>query len=113
AITWQDMLAQGESISPEAVQDPFASLRPTDPIGILYTSGTTGFPKAATLSHRNLLLNVYYGGLCPALTEQDRVCIPVPLFHCFGCVLGTLMCAVHGSAMVIPAESFDPAATLD
>ena len=65
------------------------------------------------LSHRNLLLNVFYGGQCQALTEHDRICIPVPFYHCFGCVLGTMMAVVHGAAMVVPAESFDPAATLD
>jgi fatty-acyl-CoA synthase len=113
AISWQDLMAHGESVSSDAVRAVTAQLQATDPINIQYTSGTTGFPKAAMLSHRNLLLNVYHGGLCQALTEQDRVCIPVPFYHCFGCVLGTLMCAVHGSAMVIPAESFDPAATLD
>ena len=82
------------------------SLKPTQPINIQYTSGTTGFPKAATLSHRNLLLNAYYVGGCQRFTADDRICIPVPFYHCFGCVLGTLACAVYGAAMIVPAEYF-------
>jgi fatty-acyl-CoA synthase len=78
-----------------------------------YTSGTTGFPKGALLSHRNLLLNAFYSGECQRLTAEDRVCIPVPFYHCFGCVLGTLASVVHGAAMVVPADYFDPARTLD
>ena len=84
-----------------------ASSSPNQPINIQYTSGTTGFPKAATLSHRNLLLNGYYTGMCQAFTADDRVCIPVPFYHCFGCVLGTITSVVHGAAMVVPAESFN------
>ncbi len=112
-MSWQDFLNAGDSIPREAVQTAHAHLRPLDPINIQYTSGTTGFPKAATLSHRNLLCNVFYSGACQKLSEQDRICIPVPFYHCFGCVLGTLMAAVYGAAMVVPAESFDPKATLD
>ncbi len=98
----------------EQVQRRFAEhLEPTDAINIQYTSGTTGFPKAAMLSHRNLLLNVFYSGACQALSQCDRICIPVPFYHCFGCVLGTLMVVVYGAAMVVPAESFDPSSTLD
>ena len=82
-------------------------------VNIQYTSGTTGFPKAAMLSHRNLLLNAYYVGDCQKLTAQDRLCIPVPFYHCFGCVLGTLACAVHGTAMIIPAEYFQAEATIN
>jgi fatty-acyl-CoA synthase len=85
---------------------------PDDVVNVQYTSGTTGFPKGAMLTHRNLLMNAYHVGRRMAFTERDRLCIPVPFYHCFGCVMGTLMCAVHGSTMVVPAESFDPLATL-
>jgi fatty-acyl-CoA synthase len=110
-ITWDEMLARGETVGEElaAVE---SQLKPSQPINIQYTSGTTGFPKAATLSHRNLLLNGYYAGMCQALTADDRICIPVPFYHCFGCVLGTITAVVYGAAMVIPAESFDAEATL-
>ncbi|MGH7127395.1 MAG: AMP-binding protein, partial [Planctomycetaceae bacterium] len=80
---------------------------------IQYTSGTTGFPKGAMLTHRNLLLNAYHIGDCQKITHEDRICVPVPFYHCFGCVLGVLCCAVYGAAMVVPAEYFDPEQTLD
>jgi fatty-acyl-CoA synthase len=83
-----------------------------DPINIQYTSGTTGFPKGATLSHHNILNNGYFIGEGCRYTEQDRVCIPVPFYHCFGMVLGNLACTTHGAAIIIPAAGFDPAATL-
>ena len=83
-----------------------------DPINIQYTSGTTGFPKGATLSHHNILNNGYFIGEGCEYTEQDRVCIPVPFYHCFGMVLGNLACTTHGAAIIIPAAGFDPAATL-
>src|SRR5262249_46720474 len=76
------------------------------------TSGTTGFPKGAMLTHRNILLNAYHIGQRMAFTAEDRLASPVPFYHCFGCVMATLMCIVHGAAMIVPAESFDPLATL-
>ena len=112
-ITFADLSRRGEIVSHAALNDATDSLSPSDAINIQYTSGTTGFPKAATLSHRNLLMNVYYSGSCLRLTAEDRICIPVPFYHCFGCVLGTLMAAAYGSAMVVPAESFNPTLTLD
>jgi len=83
-----------------------------DPINIQYTSGTTGFPKGATLTHHNILNNGYFVGALLGYTERDRVCIPVPLYHCFGMVLGNLAATSHGACMVYPAEVFDPLATL-
>ena len=112
-IGWSDFLQLGERISPDALSAREAELLPGDPINIQYTSGTTGFPKGATLTHRNLLLNAYYIGDCQSFTERDRICIPVPFYHCFGCVLGTLCAALYGSAMVIPHEYFQPQATLE
>ena len=111
AISWDELLerGRGESIDWPAVE---TSLQFDQPINIQYTSGTTGFPKAATLSHRNLLMNAFYIGACQRMSADDRICIPVPFYHCFGCVLGTLCSAVYGAAMIIPADSFNPAATL-
>src|SRR5262249_28084283 len=77
-----------------------------------FTSGTTGMPKGAMLTHRNVLMNAFYTGDRLRYTADDRVCVPVPFYHCFGCVLGTLVCAVYGSALVVPAPSFDAGATL-
>ncbi|MFF9114697.1 AMP-binding protein [Streptomyces massasporeus] len=96
--------------TPDAV---YAELSCDDPINIQYTSGTTGFPKGATLSHHNILNNGYFVGESIAYTEQDRICIPVPFYHCFGMVMGNLAATSHGACMVIPAPSFDPKATLD
>jgi len=88
-------------------------LQPDDAINIQFTSGTTGLPKGATLSHFNILNNGYFVGRALHLSELDRVCIPVPLYHCFGMVLGNLAALTHGAAMLYPAESFDPKATLE
>lgn len=112
-ITFDELCQRGEAVAPARLTAASARLKPSDAINIQYTSGTTGFPKAATLSHRNLLMNVFYSGSCLRLTADDRICIPVPFYHCFGCVLGTMMAAVYGAAMVVPAESFNPTHTLD
>ncbi|WP_336081477.1 AMP-binding protein [Nocardia sp. SSK8] len=90
-----------------------AGLSADDPINIQYTSGTTGFPKGATLSHHNILNNGYFVGELCGYTAADRVCVPVPYYHCFGMVMGNLAATSHGAAVVIPAPSFDPGATLD
>ena len=104
-------LADGEA--DEAVLAAAAAeLSPTDPINIQYTSGTTGFPKGATLTHRNILNNGYLVGEVCRYTNDDRICIPVPFYHCFGMVLGNLAAVTRGAAMVIPAEAFDPEKTL-
>ncbi|HEY2206772.1 MAG TPA: AMP-binding protein [Pseudonocardia sp.] len=89
-----------------------ATLSPDEPINIQYTSGTTGFPKGATLSHHNILNNGFFVGELCGYTEQDRICIPVPFYHCFGMVMGNLAATSHGAAMVIPAQGFDPSLTL-
>ena len=109
---WADLLAEGEGLPQEAVAERMATLDNNDPINIQYTSGTTGFPKGATLSHRNILNNGFFTTHLINFTEQDRLCIPVPFYHCFGMVMGNLGCTSHGSTMVIPAPGFDPAATL-
>ncbi len=96
----------------EALAAAGAALSPDDAINIQFTSGTTGFPKGATLTHRNILNNGYFTGRTIALTEADRICIPVPLYHCFGMVLGNLAALTSGAAMVYPGEAFDPAAVL-
>jgi len=110
--SWGGLFADGEGVSADDLAERTASLAPGDPINIQYTSGTTGFPKGATLSHRNILNNGYLVGEVCRYTEADRVCIPVPFYHCFGMVMGNLACSTHGAAMVIPAPGFDPALTL-
>ena len=112
SFSWEDFLQRGKTISSDQLRSAEAALSCCDPINIQFTSGTTGQPKGATLSHRNILLNAYYAGQCQAFTHQDRICIPVPLYHCFGCVLGTLFSVVHGTTMVFPAENFQAGATL-
>ncbi len=97
---------------PDPLPGRAAGLAFDDPINIQYTSGTTGFPKGATLSHHNILNNGFFIGEMCRYTEQDRVCIPVPFYHCFGMVLGNLATVTHGACIVIPAPGFDPAATL-
>lgn len=109
---WQDLLARAEEVTSEDVAAISAQLDPNDPINIQYTSGTTGYPKGATLSHRNILNNAYFVGAGCNYTEQDRVCVPVPFYHCFGMVMGTLGSTTHGATIVVPADAFDPEATL-
>ena len=109
---WDDLLTQAERVSHADLQARQAQCGPDDPINIQYTSGTTGNPKGATLTHHNILSNALHVGDCMEMDERDRLCIPVPFYHCFGCVMGTLNCVVHGSTMVIPAEHFDPLQTL-
>ncbi|MCV7172917.1 AMP-binding protein [Mycobacterium manitobense] len=105
-------LAQQQRVAVDAVRDRMAQLDNRDPINIQYTSGTTGFPKGATLSHRNILNNGYFATELINLGPQDRLCIPVPFYHCFGMVMGNLGCTAHGTTMVIPAPGFDPGLTL-
>lgn len=111
-MAWSELLQSGRSIEDSELDRIAATLKAGDPINIQYTSGTTGFPKAAMLSHRNILMNGWYITGCQNMTEQDRMCIPVPFYHCFGCVMGSLGAVTRGAAMVIPAEHFDPGATL-
>lgn len=107
---WQELA--GTSIDATALAQVAAALHARDPINIQYTSGTTGYPKGATLTHRNILNNGYLVGELLGYTEADRICLPVPLYHCFGLVMGSLAAASHGSAVVLPGPGFDPAATL-
>jgi fatty-acyl-CoA synthase len=111
-LSWSDFLTCADRIPSERLAEVEQRLQAADPINIQYTSGTTGRPKGAMLSHRNLLINAYYAGIRQRLDHTDRMCIPVPLYHCFGCVLGTLCALVHGAAMVFPAESFHAGETL-
>jgi len=109
---WDELLAQGDTVDEGELAAIEATLQFDDPINIQYTSGTTGFPKGATLSHHNILNNGFFIGEGLHYTPDDRVCIPVPFYHCFGMVLGNLAVTSHGSTMVIPAESYDPVATM-
>ncbi|NLU69920.1 AMP-binding protein [Streptomyces sp. HNM0574] len=109
---WDGLLASGKDADPAALAARQAALSSDDPVNIQYTSGTTGFPKGATLSHHNILNNGFFVGELCGYTERDRVCIPVPFYHCFGMVMGNLACTTHGSAMIVPAPSFEPAVTL-
>ncbi|MET9641203.1 AMP-binding protein [Streptomyces virginiae] len=109
---WDSLLERGRRGAPADLARAQAALSPDDAVNIQYTSGTTGFPKGATLSHHNILNNGFFVGELCHYTEQDRVCIPVPFYHCFGMVMGNLACTSHGAAMVIPAPAFDPVATL-
>jgi fatty-acyl-CoA synthase len=111
--SWEELLSAGEEVEPAALAERERGLDPDEAINIQYTSGTTGAPKGATLSHRNILNNGYLVGQGCRYTEEDRVCIPVPFYHCFGMVMGNLGAITHGACMVVPAPSFDAAATLE
>ncbi|MBV9047376.1 MAG: AMP-binding protein [Solirubrobacterales bacterium] len=113
APDWTELLDGCISIEPEELRRRSASLEFDDPINIQYTSGTTGAPKGATLTHHNILNNGYFVGEFCRYTENDRVCIPVPYYHCFGMVMGNLACTSHGACMVVPAPAFDAAAVLE
>ena len=112
SLEWEALIA-GDAHHQAGVENLRGQLNPDDPINIQYTSGTTGFPKGATLTHRNILNNGYFVGELQRLTEQDRMCIPVPFYHCFGMVMGNLACTSHGATMVIPSDGFDAARTLE
>jgi fatty-acyl-CoA synthase len=109
---WQELLAQGDAVTDADLDKRMASLSPDDPINIQYTSGTTGYPKGATLSHRNIVNNGYVTTELIGFSHEDRLAIPVPFYHCFGMVMGNLGCTSHGATMVIPAPGFDPEITL-
>ena len=113
ANTWQHVMAMAHEVSPDLLAARQRSLNFDDAINIQYTSGTTGLPKGATLSHHSILNNGFFIGQRMRFTERDRLCIPVPFYHCFGMVLGNLACVTHGATMVLPAEVFDPRKTLE
>ncbi|HZK74223.1 MAG TPA: AMP-binding protein [Clostridia bacterium] len=110
---WESLKRDAAKTSVEELRKLEDSLQFDDPINIQYTSGTTGFPKGATLTHHSILNNGYFIGETLKYTERDRVCIPVPFYHCFGMVLGNLACTTHGATMVIPGEAFDPITAMD
>ncbi len=112
-LTWQELLALSEHVTDEQLMQRQREQEFDDPINIQYTSGTTGFPKGATLSHHNILNNGYFVARLQGFTHEDKLCIPVPLYHCFGMVMGNLGCVTHGAAMVYPAEGFEPRAVLE
>jgi fatty-acyl-CoA synthase len=110
---WESLLADGAGADESALGERESRLRPDDPVNIQFTSGTTGLPKGATLSHRNVLNNGFFNGWTLCYTEHDRICVPVPFYHCFGCVMGNLAAVTHGACVVIPGEAFDPLAVLE
>lgn len=112
-FTWDELMEAGNAVSDERLQEEQRKQEFDDPINIQYTSGTTGFPKGATLSHHNILNNGYFVAHLQNFTHEDRVCIPVPLYHCFGMVMGNLACITHGATMIYPTEGFEPLAVLE
>jgi fatty-acyl-CoA synthase len=112
-LTWTELLSLADRIAPQQLTERQTSLDFDDVINIQYTSGTTGFPKGAMLTHHNILNNGFWVGERMRLSHRDRLCIPVPFYHCFGMVLGNLACVTHGATMVLPAPHFSPLHTLD
>ena len=112
AMTWDDLIENAKRVPEPELPEREASLQFDDPVNIEYTSGTTGRPRGATLSHHNILNNGFFVGEQLQYTSTDRICLPVPFYHCFGCVLGNLAALTHGSALVLPSESFDAQACL-
>jgi fatty-acyl-CoA synthase len=110
---WQALLSSADRVPADDLAALESSLQFDEPINIQYTSGTTGFPKGATLSHHNILNNGFFIGEALHYSERDRVCIPVPFYHCFGMVLGNLACTTHGACMVVPGESYEPLAVME
>jgi fatty-acyl-CoA synthase len=110
---WERLLERAAGVDDAKLAERESTVQFDDPVNIQYTSGTTGFPKGATLSHHNILNNGYIVGEMLGCTEHDRICIPVPFYHCFGMVMGNLACSSHGACMVVPAEAFDPVMTLE
>ncbi|MEA2480378.1 MAG: fatty-acyl-CoA synthase [Thermoleophilaceae bacterium] len=110
---WDEVLATGAAAGPDRLRERMAELDPDDAINIQYTSGTTGAPKGATLTHHNILNNGFFVSELCRHTETDRVCIPVPFYHCFGMVMGNLGCVTHGACMVLPAPAFEPGPVLE
>jgi len=112
SLSWDALISSSETVSDDSLACAERELHFTDPINIQYTSGTTGSPKGAMLTHRNILLNACFAGQGQDFSPKDRLCIPVPLYHCFGCVLGTLCGIAHGVTMVFPAETFQASGTM-
>lgn len=113
ALRYADVMERGDAVSRDKVDELASRLQFDDPINIQFTSGTTGRPKAASLTHHNIVNNAYFTGLQMRLTDADRMCIPVPMYHCFGMVLGTLCCVAHGAAMVFASAGFDATAAME
>jgi fatty-acyl-CoA synthase len=111
-MVWSELLAAAEGVRPEVLDKATASLDADDPINIQYTSGTTGFPKAVVLTHHNILNNAWFTAQAMHFTEADRLCVPVPFYHCFGMVVSNLVCLSVGACLVLPCEYFDPLAVL-
>ena len=112
-LCFSGLIASGAHVDRRRLAELAGVISSDDPVNIQFTSGTTGFPKGATLSHRNIINNGYFVGQRIGLSRGDRLCIPVPLYHCFGMVMGNLACLAHGATMVYPAEAFDPLAVLE